>query len=108
MRRWHELPFSYEENGLECRGNIDLLFQEREGWSLVDFKTDRLRNEDEFQWLLTEGAYERQLQQYGRAVQRLLNVTPQLLLCLLDYEDGVKLHGVDNSSEVGPNSTDYE
>ncbi len=42
--RHHELPYTTPATGAPA-GQIDLLFRRGETWTLVDFKTDRIRDD---------------------------------------------------------------
>jgi len=90
-RRLHEVPYSYQQDGITETGYIDLLYQRAGRWSLVDFKTDRVRHEADLDKLLMEKDYEEQVGRYGTAVSQLLGVTPQLRLCFLNVENAVRL-----------------
>jgi ATP-dependent helicase/nuclease subunit A len=57
-----ETPFTVAEPGRLTNGVIDLLFESDAGWQVVDYKTDRM---------LADGQYEAQLQAYRRALQQL-------------------------------------
>lgn len=83
--RYHELPYTAPHGD---EGRIDLLFRAGDGpsalWTLVDFKSDRLANEQERAALLASSAYRDQIGRYAVAVETLLGVRPRCLLCLLD------------------------
>ena len=83
--RHHELP--YATPGGE-QGRIDLLFREDDGpnagWTLVDFKSDRLASEQARAALVADEGYRAQIERYAAAVEALLGVRPRCLLCLLD------------------------
>ncbi|MFN8464988.1 MAG: UvrD-helicase domain-containing protein [Caldilineaceae bacterium] len=81
--RHHELPFTALGTG-EPAGQIDLLFRRGYSWTLVDFKTDRVRDEHERASLLGARGYGAQVARYAAAVQHYLGVTPRCILCLLD------------------------
>jgi ATP-dependent helicase/nuclease subunit A len=96
--RFHELPFTppaeFEEDprgrvgsaiALPAgapHGQIDLLFRSGEQWTLVDFKTNRIR--DERGRAEAEEAYRPQVERYAAAVTHFLGAAPRCLLCLLD------------------------
>ena len=90
-RKLHEVPYTYQEEGETRNGRIDLLYEHDGGWTVVDFKSDRVRSAAELDRLLAEKGYEEQLRQYGRAVEKLLGERPRLILCLLDYESDVHI-----------------
>ncbi len=67
-RRLIEHPFLVEwEPGVLLEGVVDLLFQEEDGWVLVDYKTDR----DDAAFAKRRPRYEAQLAHYARAWERL-------------------------------------
>ena len=56
------------ERDLLVQGIIDCAFREREGWVIVDYKTDRVTDEQNFMEI-----YRPQLRWYAEAVRRLTN-----------------------------------
>ena len=86
--RHHELPFTAPATG-EPAGQIDLLFRRGETWTLVDFKTDRIRDDRARESLLQERDYRAQVARYAAAVEHYLGVTPRCVLCLLDDRGAV-------------------
>jgi len=71
-RRLTEVPFQLldrDGSGLEVvvRGVIDLVFEEPDGWVVVDYKTDRLAGESVEPVIARHGP---QVQLYGRAWSR--------------------------------------
>jgi ATP-dependent exoDNAse (exonuclease V) beta subunit len=90
-KRLHEVPYSYLRNGAMETGYIDLLYQREGVWTLVDFKTDRVRNEADLQRLLVEKDYREQVERYGTAVRQLMGVVPKRLLCFLNIANQVWL-----------------
>ena len=61
-----EMPYAFEEEGILFRGVVDLLFEEEDGFVIVDYKTDP--------WPPPEAAqarYNRQAKAYRRAVERI-------------------------------------
>lgn len=85
--RRHEVPYVLPDNpadGAPVFGQIDLLFRRSGRWSLVDFKSDRLRDERAREALLTDGDYRAQIERYLAATESLLGERPRGLLCLLD------------------------
>jgi ATP-dependent helicase/nuclease subunit A len=46
-QKHHEFSFMTSKEGLILKGVIDLLFEEEDGWVIVDFKTDTFDNEKE-------------------------------------------------------------
>lgn len=78
-------------NGSIETGYIDLLYRHNDLWALVDFKTDKIRDDAALQRLLAEKDYIQQIRQYGTAVQHLLRVTPKLMLVFLNFENKVRV-----------------
>jgi len=87
--RYHELPYTQPlpQGGMDV-GSIDLLYREEEGWTIVDFKTDELRDEEALQGAVEK--YQPQLMRYRQAVQELLKLSSQAFLCFLDDQGEVK------------------
>ena len=86
--RHHELPFTAPASG-EPAGQIDLLFRCGETWTLVDFKTDHIRDDRAREALLQERDYREQIARYAAAVKHYMSVTPHCVLCLLDDQGAV-------------------
>ncbi|MFQ5401012.1 MAG: UvrD-helicase domain-containing protein [Anaerolineae bacterium] len=84
-RRLHEVPYSLLHDGQGEQGVIDVLFLRDGRWTLVDFKTDRVRHEAEFRELLSKKDYMGQVRRYGAAVAHLIGQTPRLFLCMLNF-----------------------
>ncbi len=42
VERWFELPFAWDWDGVPVHGSIDLVYRDGSGWSVIDFKSDRL------------------------------------------------------------------
>jgi len=89
-RRFVELPILFRDDALEnaplVEGKIDLLFEEEDGWVVVDWKTDRLptpavRAE-------REALYAPQLASYARAVVALLGPGTRVKETLLAFARG--------------------
>ena len=83
-RRFHEVPFTYLTPEDHEKGRIDLLFEDDDGWHLVDFKTDRIMGQAVLDEKMRD-VYGPQLERYARSVRRLLGVNPHCMLCLLDF-----------------------
>ncbi|MFT5197273.1 MAG: ATP-dependent exoDNAse (exonuclease V) beta subunit, partial [Candidatus Promineifilaceae bacterium] len=77
-QRLHELPYVLGND----EGVIDLLFQKDGVWTIVDFKTDRIRSDEDQK--ATMERYAGQLERYVRAVEGLMGVRPVVLLVLLN------------------------
>lgn len=90
-RRYHELPFSCRLDGRSVSGVMDALYHREERWTVVDFKTDRIRDEAGLRQLLARKDYKQQLLIYQDAVAQLLGEKPGAVLCLLNYAGGTRL-----------------
>ena len=91
-RRLHEVPYSLvAANGRVENGIIDALYLHGGRWTIVEFKTDHVRDTAALERLLAEEDYLAQAERYATAVERLLGSRPQVALCLLDYAGMVHL-----------------
>lgn len=91
--RLHEVPYGLvAENGHVESGIVDALYRRDGRWTVVEFKTDEIRDEAKLQALLAETDYVVQAERYARAVDRLLGSRPAIILCFLDYAGGVQEH----------------
>ena len=96
-RRLHEVPYSLVTPRRWPRiesGIIDALYLRDGGstngaWTIVEFKTDHVRDAAALDRLLAEEDYLLQAERYAAAVERLLETRPEVALCLLDYAGGV-------------------
>jgi ATP-dependent helicase/nuclease subunit A len=96
-QRLHEVPYNLlSEDGVES-GIIDSLYLRDGVWRIVEFKTDRVRNEADFERLLTEEDYLTQAGRYVAAAERLLGERPRFILCMLNYAGAVHLEPFDQS-----------
>jgi ATP-dependent exoDNAse (exonuclease V) beta subunit len=73
---------------------IDLLFERNGRWTVVDFKTDRLRDEKDLQSPQIE-KYREQIREYVTAVNEMLGVKAAGQLCFLDVGGRVRLEPVE-------------
>jgi ATP-dependent helicase/nuclease subunit A len=96
-RRLAELPYAYLDGDTLVEGKIDLLFQEDDGWRLIDFKTDRVADLEAFP-LLAE--YEEQVRGYARAVYRLAGITARCTICWLNFRGAILEHPVTGLPET--------
>ncbi|HUW15065.1 MAG TPA: hypothetical protein VM537_35430, partial [Anaerolineae bacterium] len=90
-RRLHEVPYSRTVDGRVENGIIDALYLRDGSWTLVEFKTDEVRDGADLERLLEEEDYLAQAQRYVAAVQHLLGQRPRSILCLLNYAGEVRL-----------------
>ncbi len=77
-----ELPFvrPIDQGGVE-EGKIDLLFEEKDGWVLVDYKTDWISAQKEEAEGYFRGKYDSQIREYVKAMQALpVNISSAYLL----------------------------
>ena len=89
-RRLHELPYSLAAGGGETeQGIIDVLFLKDGTWTVVEFKTDRLRDAAELARLLAKKDYRHQVRRYTHAVEQLTGRKPRSILVMLNYSDGI-------------------
>lgn len=101
-RRLHKVPYTWEQNGHIERGFIDLLFLRDGQWTVVDFKTDRVRKGTDLEKWLHKKGYVAQIKRYGTAVTQLMGQKPRINLCLLNCAGRVILREV-GDREVGDN-----
>lgn len=92
--RFHEVPYFYlNEEGRLQQGVIDLLYRVDGAWHIVEFKTDRLR-EEEVEQAVAE--HRPQVERYRQALRHLLGegVSLHTWLCLLDVAGEVRVEAV--------------
>ncbi len=89
-QRYHEVPYSHflERRRLDT-GYIDVLYHTPEGWQILDFKTDALRDATRRQEIIAH--YRPQMRRYLLAVRGLLNETARIRLCFLDDQGKISL-----------------
>jgi ATP-dependent helicase/nuclease subunit A len=87
--RHHELPYtlSLPQGGMDI-GTIDLLYGDGDSWTIIDFKTDELRDEEALEKAVDE--YRPQLMRYKRAANDLLDVSSQAFICFLDVQGAIE------------------
>lgn len=91
-RRLHEVPYSLvADDGRIENGIIDALYLRDGAWTIVEFKTDHVRDAAALERLLAEEGYLAQAERYASAVERLLGSRPQVVLCLLDFDGKIHL-----------------
>ncbi|RLQ92995.1 helicase-exonuclease AddAB subunit AddA [Planomicrobium sp. Y74] len=89
-----EVPFTYAKEDAEgdyqiIQGIVDCLFEEEDGWVLLDYKTDRLYQIDDIETEMS-ARYEVQLSVYTEAVEAILKVQiKEKLLYLFSAEKEV-------------------
>jgi len=91
-QRLHEVPYCVLDGDERLeRGIIDALFRDETGWTLVEFKTDRLEDQAALEKKLQDEDYVPQVARYLSAAQRMLGKRPKPILCLLDMNRTVHL-----------------
>jgi len=87
--RYRELPYtlSLPQGGMDI-GTMDLLYRDGEGWTIVDFKTDELRDREALDDAVKR--HRPQMMRYKRAIRDLLSTDAQALICFLDYQGEVE------------------
>lgn len=101
---FRELPFTYaHENDGDyqiMQGIADCLFKEDDGWVLLDYKTDRVRNRFESPAEADkemENQYEIQLNLYKRSIEAILKINiKEMVLYLFDGERTVRIQEEEN------------
>jgi ATP-dependent exoDNAse (exonuclease V) beta subunit len=93
-QRLHEVPYSIVVNGRAERGIIDALYRREGVWTLVEFKTDDVKDQADFERLLAEEDYVAQAQRYASAAERLIGQQSRVVLCMLNYARTVYVHRV--------------
>ncbi len=91
-KRLHEVPYTLQVGGKTENGIIDLIFQEDEGWKIVEFKTDTILKPGEKAELMSR--YAPQVQRYRRAFKQLMGIDAQASLCFLDDRGRVVLESM--------------
>jgi len=94
----HEVPYSVLKDGQLRKGRIDALYRGGDGgWTLVEFKTTRIRNAEQLERYLASEEHEKATQQargYARDVIDLLGQKPKALICLLNCWGEVRVEEV--------------
>jgi len=91
-RRLHETPYTLVVDEAVDHGIIDALYLRDGVWTIVEFKTDRVRDMTGLEKLLVEQGYLAQAQRYVTAMERLLGQRPRSVLCMLNLDGAVYLH----------------
>jgi ATP-dependent exoDNAse (exonuclease V) beta subunit len=95
-RRLHEIPYSLEVDGRVESGIVDALYLREGTWTIVEFKTDRVKDEADFERLLKEKDYVNQARRYIAAMKQLTGQRPRCILCMLNWDKAVRLYTDDN------------
>jgi len=84
--RLAEAPYSWRgEDGRTDNGVIDALYKKDGRWTIVEFKTDHIRDGAHARQIAEKAGYLRQAGRYMRAVEELLGAKPRHMFCWLDY-----------------------
>ena len=73
-------------------GIIDALYLKDGTWTLVEYKTDKLKDEIDLNRALYGEGYLNQVLRYASAIQNYTGQKPRTVLCLLDYREEIYLH----------------
>lgn len=98
--RLHEVPYSLPPDGRIERGIIDALYLRDGVWTIVEFKTDAVKDRSSLRRLLNEEDYLDQARRYVAAVATLLDQRPACVLCFLNLAGTVHLHHMDDDPGV--------
>jgi ATP-dependent helicase/nuclease subunit A len=89
--RLAEVPYHIELAGVPHSGRLDALFQQGELWTVVEYKTDRVRDEVERQQVLAQTDYTAQVERYRAVVAQFTGQQPVVILCWLNINGQVYL-----------------
>jgi ATP-dependent helicase/nuclease subunit A len=89
--RHHEVPYAVEVDGVSRSGIVDMLCRLDGEWTLVEFKTDRLKAGADLQAHIRQEKYDEQVRGYVTATAALLGSRPRALLVFLNVGRGVEL-----------------
>jgi ATP-dependent helicase/nuclease subunit A len=83
--RLAEVPYHLAAEAGQSEGRLDALFQQAGRWTVVEFKTDHVRDEIDRPQVLAHPDYLAQVQRYRAVVARFTDQTPVVILCWLNY-----------------------
>ena len=89
--RHHEVPYAVEVDGVPTSGIVDMLCRLDGEWTLVEFKTDRLKAGADLHAHVRQEKYDEQVQGYVTAMTAFLASRPRALLVFLNVGRGVEL-----------------
>jgi ATP-dependent exoDNAse (exonuclease V) beta subunit len=89
--RYHEVPYAIEVGGVPRSGIVDMLCRLDGEWTLVEFKTDRLKAGADLQAHIRREGYDEQVEGYVTAMTAFLASRPRALLVFLNVGRGVEL-----------------
>jgi ATP-dependent helicase/nuclease subunit A len=84
--RLHEVPYSRRQAEKVDSGKLDLLYRNGSQWTIVEFKTDYVAGNRDFQTLLEEEGYLEQIRRYAAAGDTFLGERPRCLLWMLNWQ----------------------
>jgi ATP-dependent exoDNAse (exonuclease V) beta subunit len=70
-------------------GYMDLLYRNKDGWQVIDFKTDIIHNDATRGKLVDQ--YKPQMLRYEKAIESLLGQSPKIYICFLDDNGRINL-----------------
>jgi ATP-dependent exoDNAse (exonuclease V) beta subunit len=83
-RRLHEVPYSLEVEGRVENGILDAIYLRDGAWTVVEFKTDDVRDEASLEQLINRADYAAQRRRYQAATERLLGERPRFFVVLAE------------------------
>ncbi len=86
-----EVPYQILLDGTLHSGRLDALFQQEGHWTVVEFKSDAVRDETERQQVLAERDYIAQAERYRAVVTEFAGQTPVVILCWLNVDHRIYL-----------------
>ena len=93
-RRLHEVPYSIlDDAGKIDSGVIDALYRTDDGWVLVEFKTDTIKDRAALETVMQSTDYGEQVARYRAAAERLLGTLVRGALCFLNYRGRSRIVG---------------
>jgi ATP-dependent exoDNAse (exonuclease V) beta subunit len=93
LKRYHELPYAIVTENENETGRLDVLFRTKDGWQIVDFKSDKLKDLSEIH-PEKMAQYQEQIYRYMHAVHEQLGENPRARICFLDVNGKVELVNV--------------
>lgn len=91
-QRLSEVPYSVRmPDGSTDSGSFDLLYRRGDAWTLVEVKSDHIRDRAQQREQVVEKGYDAQAARYQRAAEQLLGRRPRVLFCWLDVAGQVAL-----------------
>ena len=92
-RRLHEVEYALDADEHIATGKIDALYLRAGAWTIVEFKTDHLRDQDALAKKLAQEDYLVQARRYADAVVQMIHQSPRVALCFLDVARAVAVRG---------------